>query len=792
MTTRARFEISGLVQGVGFRPFVHRLATELGLDGVVGNDAAHVFIEVLGAEDVIVELARRVEAEAPPLAAVQAVRPTSPQVDIVLGQGFTIAASRPGDPSAGRTFVAPDTGVCADCLREMFDPYDRRFGHPFITCTNCGPRFTITRALPYDRAATTMAGFEMCSACRKEYEDRADRRFHAQPIGCHGCGPTLRWMAADGAALPGVPIEATRSRLVDGAIVAVKGIGGFHLVTDGTSDDAVAELRARKHRADKPFAVMVADLEQANSIADITAAEADLLSSPARPIVLCRAAGDSPISELVAPGNPLIGIMLPYTPVHHLLFGPVDEGQRLGPLVMTSGNLGGEPICYRDVDVVDRLGHLVDAVLTHDRPIHVPCDDSVVRMTKRGLLPIRRARGYAPMPITLADAGHAADGRRRPSILAVGGELKNAFCVTNGTHAWVSQHIGDMENLETLNAFTASVHQFCDLYDVTPEVVVADTHPAYRSSGWARTNHGDRVVEVQHHHAHVVAVMAEHGLDPSRPALGVAFDGTGDGTDGTIWGGELLLATAATAERVGHLRPTPLPGGDAAIRHPWRVALSFLRTAGIPWDPVLPPVAEAEDHEVELLAQQLDRDLGCVPTSSMGRFFDALASLVGLRHAISYEAQAAIEFEFLATSWEGPTSTYLFDLTNPTPLLRAVCDDVRAGMPTAAIAMACHAAIADGVVAEVIRYCAEHSIDIVALTGGVFQNVLLTDLMAERLEAVGLDVRTHRLVPPNDGGLALGQAMIAHHSDFRTVARRTTARPAPDSSRFDTVDQTGT
>jgi len=781
MTTRGRFEITGLVQGVGFRPFVHRLATELGLDGVVGNDATHVFIEVLGAEDVIVELARRVEAEAPPLAAIQTVRPTSPQVDIVLGQGFTIATSRPGDPSAGRTFVAPDTAVCADCLQELSDPADRRFGHPFITCTNCGPRFTITRALPYDRSATTMAGFEMCPACRKEYEDPADRRFHAQPIGCHDCGPTLQRMAPDGTGLPGDPIATTRSQLLEDAIVAVKGLGGFHLVADAASDAAVAELRQRKHRPDKPFAVMVADLDAARTIADVTHAEAELLGSPAHPIVLCRALDDSLISDLVAPGNPLIGIMLPYTPLHHLLFGPVDGDERLGSLVMTSGNLGGEPICYQDPHVVDRLGHLVDAVLTHDRPIHVPCDDSVVRMTKRGLLPIRRARGYAPMPITLADAGHPADGGRHPSILAVGGELKNAFCVTNGTHAWVSQHIGDMENLETLNAFTASVDQFCDLYDVTPEIVVADTHPAYRSSGWARSNHGDRVVEVQHHHAHVVAVMAEHGLDPIRPVLGVAFDGTGDGTDGTIWGGELLLATAATAERVGHLRPTPLPGGDAAIRHPWRVALSFLRTAGIPWDPVLPPVAEAEDHEVELLAQQLDRDLGCVPTSSMGRFFDALASLVGLRHAISYEAQAAIEFEIAATSWIGPVPDFHFELADPTPLLSAVGDAVRSGSPVPAVAMACHVAIADGVVAEVIRHCAQHSVDTVVLTGGVFQNVLLTDLMAERLEAAGLEVRTHRLVPPNDGGLALGQAAIAHHSAGR----------GPASPTFVPADQTG-
>ncbi len=758
MTVRARFEVMGLVQGVGFRPFVHRLATELGLDGMVGNDATQVFIECSGPADSVAEFETRLRSDAPPLAVVtevRRVRSTGPRPS---GRGFSIAESGPGDRDAGRTFVAPDTAVCEDCRREMHDPADRRFGHPFITCTNCGPRFTITRSLPYDRSATTMVGFEMCVECREEYENPADRRFHAQPIGCHGCGPRLDWLDTHGRPLPGDPIDAARERLASGDIVAIKGLGGFHLAVDATDSDAVAELRTRKHRPDKPFAVMVADLGEAGRLAEISEAEAELLRSPARPIVLCRALATSPLSSLVAPGNPLIGIMLPYTPVHLLLF---ETGPGLGPIVMTSGNAGGEPICHRDDHVVTRVGPMVDAILTHDRPIHVPCDDSVVRMTGRGLLPIRRSRGYAPMPLALPPGPPASSPSGR-SILAVGGELKNAFCVTNGSHAWMSQHIGDMENLETLEAFTTSIDQFCDLYDLRPDIVVADTHPAYRSSAWARSNHGDRIVEVQHHHAHVAAVMAEHGLDPEVAVLGIAFDGTGDGSDGTIWGGEQLVATATTAERIAHLRHTPLPGGDAAVRHPWRVALSHLRSAGVEWTDDLPPVAAAAVHERQLLAQQLERDLGCVPTSSMGRLFDALASLVGLRHTISYEAQAAIDLEIAAAAWSGPTPSFTFTLADPGPLFVGVVSALRTHVPVGAIARACHRAIAEGVGNEVVSECRRRGIDTVVLSGGVFQNVLFTDMLVDQLTSADVEVHTHRLVPPNDGGLALGQALIAH------------------------------
>lgn len=757
----ARVEVRGVVQGVGFRPFVHRVATELGLDGVVGNDANKVFIEAAGTVEQLEQLVAAIETSPPPLARVDSVQSVLPELVIERGSGFGIAESQDG-AGLERTFVSPDTAVCSDCLAELRDPDDRRFGHPFITCTNCGPRFTITMSLPYDRASTTMASFEMCLGCRTEYDDPADRRFHAQPIGCHECGPTIEWQTPNGDLAPTADAFATaRSVLSSEGVVAVKGLGGFHLAASAVSEQAVARLRARKHRPDKPFAVMVATLDEARKLAHVSDAEAELLESRERPIVLCRAVEESALSDLVAPGNPLIGLMLPYTPIHHMLFdGSGDGAGLLEPLVMTSGNPGGEPICYRDDHVVSRIGHMVDGILTHDRPIHVPCDDSVVRVISRGLLPIRRARGYAPMPLSLPC--EAADGEVDvlPAVLAVGGELKNAFCLTNGTHAWMSQHIGDMENLETLEAFTASVDQFCELYAVEPEIIAADTHPGYRSSGWARSNHGDRVAEVQHHHAHVAAVMAEHGIIPSVPVLGVVFDGTGDGTDGTIWGGELLVATASSYERVAHLRYTPLPGGDAAVRHPWRVALSHLRSAGISWEGTI-AASVADPTARSLLARQLDRDLQCVPTSSMGRFFDALASLIGLRHSISYEAQAAIEFEILASSWHGPAPALSFSLADPTPLLAGVCAAMKRGVDPAAIARACHLAIANGVASEVKAQASARGISTVVLTGGVFQNVLLTELLAAPLIARGLDVRTHHIVPPNDGGLALGQAFVA-------------------------------
>lgn len=753
MTQRIAVRVTGVVQGVGFRPHVHRLASAMALDGFVGNDSSGVVIEVEGRRATIDQFLHRLVAEAPPLAVVASVCITDRPLSSV--PGFTIAAS---EWAAGRvTLVPPDVTVCADCLAEMRDPDDRRFGHPFITCTNCGPRFTIIRSLPYDRPNTTMAGFEMCAACTAEYQDPGDRRYHAQPIGCHRCGPQLV-MTMAGVVVHGAHAVLGRARaaLCDGRILAVKGVGGYHLVCDATSEEAVAELRRRKSRGDKPFAVLAADLAAARRSATIDDQERAQLLSAARPIVLLRSRLGSGLAMSLAPGTPLVGLMLPSTPLHELLF---DDPAMPRSLVMTSGNRSGEPIAYDDDDARRRLGDIVDGFITHDRPIHVPCDDSVVRVVDARLQPVRRSRGFAPMPIRIPDGG--------PPLLAVGGELKNTFAVCADGHAWISQHIGDMENLETLEAFDASVAQFLELYRISPELVVVDAHPGYLSSKWARTHHPALVHEVQHHHAHIGAVMAEHQLDPVVAVIGIAFDGTGYGADGAIWGGEVLVADAARFDRVAHLQYVPLPGGDAAVRHPCRVALAHLWAAGVPWDSAMAPVAVLSAVELKLLARQLETGFGCVPTSSMGRLFDAVSSLIDQRHSVSYEAQAAIELEVAAEPFVGDCPTYLFTLNggaiDPTGVIRGIVADIADGVTGGAIAAGFHHAVAHVVLDVCRRSRADLGLNTVALTGGVFQNALLIGLCRRLLEADGFEVLTHRLVPPNDGGLALGQAFIGSH-----------------------------
>jgi hydrogenase maturation protein HypF len=745
-----RIEVRGVVQGVGFRPFVHRLAAEAGLDGVVGNDAAGVFIEVCGPSARIEVFVERLLAEAPPLARVDEVvrRAGVP----ARHRGFRIVES--ASTGSARTFVAADAAVCDDCLAEFHDPADRRHRHPFITCTNCGPRFTIIRDLPYDRPSTTMAPFEMCAACASEYTDPANRRYHAQPICCHDCGPTLRYRSTGAVGETGVDAAAAALATIrTGATVAVKGVGGYQLACDATDGSAVATLRARKQRPDKPFAVMLADLDEARRFAEIGRAEAVQLCSPARPIVLLRALANTRLCDLVAPGTPMLGLMLPSTPMHHLLFA-------LGapPLVMTSGNVSGEPLAHVDTDAFDRLAALCDGFLFHDREIHEPCDDSVVRIAGERLLPVRRARGFAPMPVPI--------GAGRRSVLAVGGELKNTFCLVDDGQAVVSQHLGDMENLATVQAFARSVERFEQLYAITPDVVAVDAHPGYAATRWARARHGDRIVEVQHHHAHIAAVMAEHECDPHTPVIGFAFDGTGYGDDGTIWGGEVLVADVDGFRRVAHLAPIDLPGGDAAIRNPWRVALSHLRTAGVDWSDDIASVRSAVPGELTLLRHQLDRRVACVPTTSMGRLFDAVSSLLGLRHEISYEAQAAILLEMAAA--EHPDADgYEFDLggsiIDQRPVVRAIVDDLRARAPVGRIARRFHQAVADVVVSVARRERSNGGGSTAALSGGVFQNALLVTMCAAGLERAGFTVLTHHLVPPNDGGLALGQAFVAAH-----------------------------
>ena len=764
---RRRLAVTGVVQGVGFRPFVYRLATELGLSGQVGNDAAAVFVEVQGPAALLDEFARRLVAEAPPLAQVAEVRaqPAAP----VAEHGFRIAESRPAEGPL--TPIPPDVAVCDDCVRELFDPADRRYRHPFVTCTNCGPRFTIIRALPYDRPATTMAGFPMCARCAAEYHDPADRRFHAQPVCCPDCGPRLRCEGPDGRVDGAEEALAAAQRLLaGGATVAVKGLGGYHLACAADDEDAGAALRARKARGGKPFAIMVADLAAARRYVDVSDAEAAVLTGPARPVVLLRRRPDAPVATSVAPGSPHLGVLLAYTPVHHLLLAPGPGGPAPGALVMTSANLSDEPICYTDDDAAQRLPRLVGdtgAVLTHDRPIHVPCDDSVVRVvTDAGTareLPIRRSRGFAPLPVDLG-----ADG---PAVLAVGGELKNTFCLTAGRRAYLSAHIGDMGTLETMAAFERAVAQLTALHGA-PERLAADGHPGYLTRAWAERAADDRPLHlVQHHHAHVVSLLAEHGR-LGEPIVGVAFDGTGHGVDDAtgdpqVWGGEILVVGTDLHRftRTAHLRAVALPGGDGAVRHPRRMALSHLAAAGIDWSPDLPPVAACSADELRVLRAQLARGTACVPTTSMGRLFDAVASLLGVRHAIGYEAQAGIELEVLADG-AAPGADLRFVLgadgeLDPTPVLCGLVAGLRAGTPVPALTAAFHAAVAAAVVAAVSAAGRAHGIRQTGLTGGVFQNVLLLQQCTDRLRDAGFTVLTHHVVPPGDGGLALGQAAVA-------------------------------
>jgi hydrogenase maturation protein HypF len=758
-SVRQRFTVTGVVQGVGFRPFVHRIATDLGLTGFVGNDSGAVFLEVQGPGTHIDEFRRRLRAEVPPLASISAVHVVDVDADTLCDTGFRIVESQA--VAGATTPIPPDIAVCDDCIAELFDPSDRRYRHPFVTCTNCGPRFTIIRTLPYDRPATTMSAFAMCERCAAEYHDPADRRFHAQPIACPDCGPSL-WFAAHGERVAGsdAALGATQRALAAGTVVAIKGIGGYHLACRVDDEAAVVALRARKARGAKPFAMLVADLGIARRYAHVDDTEAAVLSSPARPIVLLRRRRDAPLAEAVAPGSPLVGLMLPYSPIHHLLLAPVPGVDAPVPLalVLTSANRSDDPICFTEDDAVQRLPPLCDAVLDHDRPIHVPCDDSVVRVVDDRELPIRRSRGYAPLPVDL--------GRDGPAVLAVGGELKNTFCLTDGARAYLSGHIGDMETLETLRAFERAVGQLSEIRH-EPVRLAADLHPGYHTRNWAERRADDRPLDlIQHHHAHVVSLLAEHGR-LGEPVIGVSFDGTGYGCDQTIWGGEILKLGPDSQRfvRVGHLLPVPLPGGDAAVRNPWRMALSQLWMAGIDWTPDLPPIAAATPAELRLTRSQLESGSGCVPCSSMGRLFDAVASLLGVRQRIDYEGQAAIELEALADSigdTAGPAlrlAVRIDGVIDPAGMLRAMVSALRAGVQPAVLAAEFHQAVAVAVT-EAVRKAAG-PVRLVGLTGGVFQNVLLLRACRQRLQQAGFEVLTHHTVPPNDGGLALGQAAIS-------------------------------
>lgn len=769
---RRAVRVTGVVQGVGYRPFVHALATSLGLDGHVGNDSAGVVVEVEGDERAVDELVARLASDAPPLAVVESVE--AHDVAVVGSTGFAIVESAVVE-AADVALIPPDTTTCPDCLREVLDPADRRHRYPFTACTYCGPRYTLVTGLPYDRPSTTMAGFPLCADCAREYDDPADRRFHAQPTACPVCGPRLAFRSAGGAEATSWSDDALADALRvlhAGGIVAIKGVGGYHLACDAYRPDAVRELRRRKRRGDKPFAVLVADLEQASRLAALDDGARAALGSPQGPIVLAPAspAGDAEaeLVAAVAPGVGDVGLLLPYSPLHHLLVSehPALPGvPALRAVVLTSGNLSDEPLCTSADEADARLAGLADAFLHHDRPIHVACDDSVVRMVGGELQPVRRSRGFAPMPVRLPlDV---------PPSLAVGGELKTTACLARGRRAWLSQHIGDTENLETLAMLERTTRTLAELVAVEPEQVVADLHPAYLSRRWA-ADRADRLgvplVLVQHHHAHLASLLAEHGVEPDEPVLGVVLDGTGYGHDATIWGGELLLGSYRSVERVGHLRPVLLPGGDAAVKRPARTALAHLHAAGIPWEAGVPAVDAAEGTEAAAVGSMLRSGFGCTPTTSAGRLFDAMASLLGVRHDAEYEGQAAMELEALAASYRGAApSVWRLDVRHagdgveldPAALVAVAARWVRDGGDAAAAGLAFHEALAEAVATAAERVRDERGTGVVGLSGGVFQNALLTRLCADRLGARGFRVLLHRTVPPNDGGIALGQIAVA-------------------------------
>src|ERR671912_674375 len=759
-----RWEVSvrGIVQGVGFRPFVYALALRHGLAGLVRNDTEGVHVEVEGDAERLDLFLRGIVEDAPPLAVVEAVswRPLE-----ALGErNFRIEGSREG--VRRRALVSPDVATCKDCLHEVLDPTDRRYRYPFTNCTNCGPRFTITRSVPYDRATTTMSRFEMCRECQREYDDPADRRFHAQPNACPVCGPRVKLLDRFGHLLhakPGDPILRTARMLQGRAIVAIKGLGGYHLACDPFDERAVRTLRGRKVRQDKPFALMARDLAQVRDLCRVGSEEQALLTSPARPIVLLERRENTGVADGVAPRQSTLGVMLAYTPLHHLLLR--DAGI---PLVMTSGNNSDEPIAYRDEEALEQLCEIADYFLIHDREIHMRCDDTVVRQARGRPYPVRRSRGYAPAPLRLA-----ANFTRH--TLACGGELKNTFCLARDRHAFMSHHIGDIENYETLRSFREGIEHYCRLFDVSPELVAYDLHPEYLSTKYAREleEAGLPAVGVQHHQAHVASCLADNERSADERVIGVTLDGTGYGTDGAVWGGEFFEGSLNRGfTRLAHLEYAPLPGASAAIRQPWRMALAQLMTLYGEEDTLqlrLAAVGEGGERNVRLIPRLVEHKLNTPPTSSAGRLFDAVAALTGVpgTERTTYEGQAAVELELAA---DGPACRgYPFRLrredegwiVETREIVRGVVEDLLAGRAKGEISSTFHRTMAEVVVAGCERIREAGGTTAVALSGGTFQNMLLLEQVVGLLEEKGFEVYRHRRVPTNDGGLALGQAILA-------------------------------
>ncbi|MBI1750555.1 MAG: carbamoyltransferase HypF [Acidobacteria bacterium] len=755
MQVRKAIEVTGIVQGVGFRPYVYRLATERGLVGTIANTAAGVTLEIQGPAEAVEDFLARLPAEAPPLA-----RITGVMVRDLAANGdssFVILPSRAG--AEHRALISPDVAVCADCLRELFDPADRRHLYPFINCTNCGPRFTIVRDIPYDRPRTSMSVFPMCPVCQAEYDDPANRRFHAQPNACWECGPRVELWDAGGAPLAvRDAIAEASARLQEGAVVAVKGLGGFHLACDATNPRAVERLREAKRRVEKPFAVMAPDIASIEAFCAVDEPSRELLLSVQRPIVLLPKRKPNEIAEAVAPFNRYLGVFLPYTPIHFLLFAAGN----FRALVMTSGNLREEPIAIDNREAAERLRGMADFFLVHNREILLRCDDSVLRVAAGRARQVRRSRGFVPVPVFLKE--------ELPPILAVGGELKDTICMTKGREAFLSQHIGDLENLETYRFFEETVERAKRILEIRPAIIAHDLHPAYFSTQWALKQSGLKTVGVQHHHAHIAACMAENRLDGR--VIGIALDGTGYGADGAIWGGEVLLADYRDFERTAHFEYVTLPGGEAAIREPWRMAFSYLvhHFGRDLFGLHIPFVEQLQRDRAEVVLRMIERGVNAPLTSSCGRLFDAVAALAGIRHAVNYEAQAAIELE-MAIGDAREDAAYPFAVEDGTGVLRigtrpmfaALIEDLRAGTPSSLISLRFHNGLVEVFARLARRLRARTDHDRVCLSGGTFQNVHLLEHLEARLAADGFRVFTHSEVPVGDGGLSLGQALVAAH-----------------------------
>jgi hydrogenase maturation protein HypF len=746
---RRRLRVHGTVQGVGFRPFVYRLANRYALSGFVNNDSRGVCIEVEGALDEIDQFCYALAAQAPPLSRI--ARIVSEDIRPIRESGFRIETTRKQESAS--THIARDVAVCEDCLTELFDPADRRYQYPFLNCTNCGPRYTIVHRIPYDRPNTSMNVFGMCERCAAEYRDPADRRFHAQPNACPDCGPRVTLCSLDGSLLDiPDPIAYAADLLRAGKIVAIRGLGGFHLAVDALNEDAVRQLRARKGRAEKPFAMMAPDLPTIRRYCEFEKTEADVLTAPSRPIVLLRRREEiDVIAPSVAPRQRYLGFMLPYTPLHHLLLR-----DRFEALVMTSANLSEEPIAISNSEAFERLAGIADHFLVHDREILQRCDDSVARVVRGRTRLQRRSRGFVPASVGLPV--HCS----RP-VLAAGGELKNTIAMARDRDVFLSQHIGDLDNPEAFRFFESSVRHLGEILEIQPEVVAFDLHPEYLSTKWALQS-GLPHFAVQHHHAHLAAVMAENGV--TAPTIGIILDGTGYGTDGTIWGGEVLVGDLSRFERFAWLEPLPLPGGEIAIRHPWRLAVAAVYRAlgaeglGLP----LPLFADLPERDVRLVATMIDRNINSPLCSSAGRLFDAVSALCNLRTSVTYEAQAAIELEMVAT---GPADdTYPVDLPTSSgpirtdPLIHEVVSDVVHGVSNGLISSRFHTALAQSFAAAARAARDQTGIHVVGLSGGVFQNAILLGRLIDRLESDGFEVLTHTQVPTNDGGLSYGQAAV--------------------------------